>query len=102
MVLHPPEDIVVDFAEEMHFGFHSPVVADVLECGVFVEHAAIPAAHLVVGYHRAILDFLLLKHLGRFIEQVAVYPAGDCPVLFWYDLYARGYLASRFFARVWR
>ena len=84
MVMHPAEDVVVDVAEEMDFGFDAPVVTDVFEGGVFVEHAAVPAAHLVVGYHGPVLDFLLLEHFGRFVEEVAVYPVGDCPVFFWY------------------
>ena len=50
MVLHPTENVIVDVAEEMDFGLDAPVVADVFESGVFVEHAAVPAAHLVVGY----------------------------------------------------
>ena len=50
VVLHPAENVVIDFAEEVDFGLDSPVVADVFESGVFVEHAAVPAAHLVVGY----------------------------------------------------
>ena len=50
VVLHPAENVVVDFTEEVDFGLDSPVVADVFESGVFVEHAAVPAAHLVVGY----------------------------------------------------
>ena len=50
VVVHPAENVVVDVAEEMDFGLDAPVVADVFEGGVFVEHAAVPAAHLVVGY----------------------------------------------------
>ena len=50
VVLHPAENVIVDVAEEMDFGLDAPVVADVFEGGVFVEHAAVPAAHLVVGY----------------------------------------------------
>ncbi len=49
VVLHVAEDVVVDVAKEMDFGFDSPVVAYVLEGGVVVEKTAVPAAHLVVG-----------------------------------------------------
>jgi hypothetical protein len=94
VILHPPKDIVVDFTEEMHFGLNAPIVANVLERRVFVEHATVPAAHLVVGYHRAILDFLLFQHLSRFVKQIAVYPVGNCPVLLRYDLCRYGMLAS--------
>ena len=86
VVLHPAEDIIVDVAEEMDFGLDAPVVADVFESGVFVEHSAVPAAHLVVGYEGAVLDFLLFEHLCGFIEEVAVDPVGDGPVFFWYYL----------------
>ena len=50
VVLHPAENVIVDFTEEVDFGLDTPVVADVFESGVSVEHAAVPAAHLVVGY----------------------------------------------------
>ena len=50
VVLHPAENIVIDVAEEVDFGLDAPVVADVFEGGMFVEHAAVPAAHLVVRY----------------------------------------------------
>ena len=86
VVLHPAENVVVDVAEEVHFGLDAPVVANVFESGVFVEHAAVPATHLVVGYEGAVLDFLLFEHLGRFVEEVAVDPVGDGPVFFWYYL----------------
>ena len=50
VVLHPAENVIIDVAEEMDFGLNAPIVADVFEGGVFVEHAAVPAAHLVVRY----------------------------------------------------
>ena len=49
VVGHVAEDVVVDVAEEMDFGFDAPVVSCVFEGGVVVEEAAVPAAHLVVG-----------------------------------------------------
>lgn len=87
VITHPAEDIVIDIAEKVHFGLHTPVIADVLEGWVLVEHATVPTAHLVVGYHRAILDILFLEHLCRFVEQVAVDPLWDCPMFFGYDFY---------------
>jgi len=29
------------------------------------------------------LDVLFLEHFGGFVEEVVVYPVGDCPVFFW-------------------
>ena len=52
-----------------------------------VEEAAVPAAHLVVGYHGAVLDVLLFEHAGGFVEEVAVDPGGDRPVFFGDDLW---------------
>lgn len=48
IVLHVAEDIVVDVAEEVHLGLDAPVVTHVLEGRLLVEHAAVPAAHLMV------------------------------------------------------
>ena len=93
VVLHPAENVIVDFAEEVDFGLDTPVVADVFESGVFVEHAAVPAAHLVVRYHGAVLDFLLFEHLCGFVEEIAVDPVGNGPVFFWYYLYECSCLA---------
>ncbi len=41
---------------------------------MFVEEAAVPATHLVVGDHVAVLDFLLFEELGGFLEEVVVDP----------------------------
>ena len=79
---HVAEDVVVDVAEEVDFGLHAPVVAFVGEGGVFVEHAAVPAAHLVVGGEVRVLHFLLFEDVGRFFEEVRVDPGGDRPVFF--------------------
>ena len=48
VIFHIAENVVVDVAEEMDLGLHPPVVAGVGQGWVFVEHAAIPATHLVV------------------------------------------------------
>ena len=82
MVTHPAENIVVNVAEKVYLWLHAPIVADILQGWVFVEHATIPAAHLMVRYHRTILDFLFFEHLGGLIEQVAVDPGGYCPMFF--------------------
>lgn len=82
VVVHVPEDVVVDVAEEMDLGLHAPVVAGVGQRGVFVEHAAVPAAHLVVGDEVGVLDALLFEHDGGFFEEGEVDPGGDVPVFF--------------------
>lgn len=89
VILHPAENIVVNIAEEVDFRFHAPVISDIFKGGMLVEHATVPAAHLVVGYHWAILDLLLLEHLGGFVEEVAIDPLRDSPVFVWYFLYSR-------------
>lgn len=48
VVLHKAEDVVVDVAEEVHLGLHSPIILHVLQGGVFVEETAVPSAHLMV------------------------------------------------------
>jgi len=50
MVGHVAENVIVDVAEEFDLGLHTPVVFGVCERWVVVEHAGIPAAHLVVGF----------------------------------------------------
>lgn len=47
---HVAEHVVIDVAEEVDFGLHTPVVARVGEGRVVVEEAGIPSTHLVVGY----------------------------------------------------
>ena len=85
VVLHPTEDIVVDVAEEVDFGFHSPIISDIFQSRVLVEHTTIPAAHLVVRYHRPVLDFLLFQDFCGLVEKVGVDPVRDCPMLLWDD-----------------
>lgn len=84
MVLHVPENIVVDVAEEVHFGLDAPVIADVFQGRMSVEHSGVPAAHLVVGDFVAVLDLLFGENLGGFLEKVVVDPVGDGPVVFGY------------------
>lgn len=62
-ILHVSEHIVVDVAEELDIGLNAPVVAVACESRVLVEHAAVPATHLVVGDLGAVLDVLFLQHL---------------------------------------
>ncbi len=87
VVLHPAEYIVVYVAEEMYLWLNAPVVANVFEGRVFVEHAAVPSAHLMVRYEGTVLDILFLQHFGGLIEEVAVDPVGNCPMLFGDNLY---------------
>lgn len=84
MVGHVPEDIVVDVAEEMHLRLNAPVILHVFECRMFVEEAAVPSAHLVVGFHAAVLDVVFLEDLGRFFEKLHIDPRGDRPVFLRY------------------
>lgn len=60
VVLHIAEDVIVDVAEELDLGLDAPVIAVLLEGRVLVEHAAVPAAHLVVRKLGGVLDVLLL------------------------------------------
>lgn len=83
-VVHVAEDVVVDVAEEMHLGFDAPVIADVFQCRVVVEDAAVPAAHLVVGDQVAVLGAFVGEDLAAFAHEVLVDPGGDGPV-FWRD-----------------
>lgn len=80
VVLHVPENIVVDIAEVLHLGLHTPVVAVVLKDRMLVEHAAVPSAHQMVGHLVAVLDALLLEHLCRLVEKVHIDPVRDLPM----------------------
>lgn len=91
VVGHVAEDVVVDVAEEVHFGLHAPVVAGVRQGRVFVEEAAVPAAHLVVGGEVGVLHLLLFEDVGGFFEEVGVDPGGDGPVV-WGDEFWSGRL----------
>ena len=85
-ILHVPENIVVNVAEELNVGLNAPVVTVFLKSRVLVEHAAVPATHLVVGDLRAVLDVLLLQNLGGFLEELHVDPARDFPVFLGHKL----------------
>ena len=78
--LHEAEDVIVDIAEEMHFRLDAPVVPCVGESRVLVENTGVPATHLVVGHHVAVLYILLLEDLRTFLEKVFVDPARRLPV----------------------
>lgn len=67
VVVHVPEDVVVDVAEEVDVGLDAPVVPGVLERRVLVEQPAVPPAHLVVGDHLGVLDATLFEHPGRLV-----------------------------------
>ena len=82
VVFHVAEDVIVDVAKEVDFRLDAPVVADVGQRGVVVEHAGVPAAHLVVGDFAGVLDVLLFEHFGGFFKEVVVDEGGDVPVLF--------------------
>ena len=88
-VFHVAEHIVVDVAEELDVGLNAPVVAVAGESGVLVEHAAVPATHLVVGDLGAVLNVLLFQNLGRFVEELHVDPAGHFPVLLGNEFYIK-------------
>ena len=74
VICHVSEDVVIDVAEEVNFWLDPPVVAGGCKGRVFVEHAAVPAAHLVVGDDIAVLYVLFFEHCGRFIEEGVVDP----------------------------
>lgn len=81
VVVHVGEDVVVDVAEEVHLGLDAPVVARVAQGRVLVEHAAVPAAHLVVGYLVCVLHAAVLEHARRLVVDLLVDPRRRRPVL---------------------
>ena len=96
MVLHVSENVVVNVTVEMDFGLDAPVVLDVFESRMFVEDAAVPATHLVVGHFVRVLHVVFFEDFGRFDEEIVRDPGGRVPVLFGY-LFCRlsGYGAGR-------
>ena len=82
VILHITEYVIVDVAEEMDLGFHPPIVTGIRQSWMFVEHAAIPTAHLMVGFKIRILNVLFLKDGSRLLKKVLVYPAWYGPVVF--------------------
>lgn len=87
VVLHVAEDVVVDIAEEVHFGLNAPVVLRVGQSGMLVEETAVPAAHLVVGDLVCVLNVVLLEDLHGFLEKIHVDPRGHLPMFFRYHLW---------------
>lgn len=81
VVLHVPENIVIDIAEKLDLGLHTPVVAVVAEDRMPVEHSTVPSAHQVIGHLVTILDTLLLQHLRRLVEGIHVDPVRNRPML---------------------
>jgi hypothetical protein len=80
VVLHVAEDVVVDVAEELDLGLDAPVVEGVLEGGVVVEEAAVPAAHLVVGFFAGVLHVVFAEDFGAFFVEVVGDPGWGGPV----------------------
>jgi hypothetical protein len=74
VVLHPVEDVVVNVAEEVDFGLDPPVPPGGLEARVAVEEAAVPPAHLVVGFLVDELHALFLQDFYGFLVYVFVDP----------------------------
>ena len=83
-VLDESEHIIIYVTEKLDLRLDAPVVTVVLEGWVLIEQTTVPAAHLMVGYLVAILNALLLQHLGGFAEEVHVDPIGDIPVFLRY------------------
>ena len=50
------ERVIRDVAEEVDSGFDAPVVVVLLEGGMVVEEATVPAAHVAVRQHPAFAD----------------------------------------------
>lgn len=86
VVLHVPENIVVDVAKEVDLGLYAPIVLSIGKGRVLVKHATIPAAHLMVGHHIGVLNTILLQDFGRFFVKVHVDPRWHLPVLLWNQL----------------
>ena len=86
VVLHVPENIVVDIAEKLNLGLHAPVVAEVVEDRMLVKHSTVPSAHQMIGHLVTILDALLLQHLRRLVEGIHVDPVRNRPMLLGYFL----------------
>lgn len=90
VVLHIAEDVIFDIAEEMHLWFHAPVIPCVRERGVAVEHAAVPATHLVVAHHAGVLHVLSAQQLGGFFIEGFIDPSGNGPVVFGDEMVGAG------------
>ena len=74
VVLHVFEDVVVNVAEEVDLWLYPPVPPSVHQCWMFVEEAAVPATHLMIGHHGPVLYVVFLEDFGRLIEEGFVDP----------------------------
>lgn len=74
VILHIPEYVIIHITKEVNLGFDAPIVLDIFECRVLVKHPGIPAAHLMIGHHRTVLNIMLLQYARRFIKEVTVDP----------------------------
>ena len=81
VVGHVAENVIVDVAEEFDLRLDAPVVFCVREGGMMVEHAGVPAAHLVVRFKGGVLHVFLLEDASGFFEEVARYPGRCFPVI---------------------
>ena len=90
VVVHVVEHIVVDVAEEFDFGFHAPVVPVLFEVRVEKEEAAVPSAHLMIGYFVGVLYIVLFEDLDGLVKDVHGNPVRGGPVLFWDDVVGTG------------
>lgn len=66
----------------MHLGLDAPVVPNVFQGRVLVKHAAVPSAHLVIGYFLGILDARLGEDRCGFLVYSIVDPGRRSPVVF--------------------
>lgn len=94
IVLHVTEYVVVDIAEEVNIRFDTPVVLNILQCGMLVEESAVPSTHLVVRNFIGILDIVLLENLDGFLIQILVDPRWCIPMLVRNELYSESVRSS--------
>ena len=94
MIGHVAENVIVDVAEELDLGLDAPVVFGVRERWVVVEHARVPAAHLVVGFEVGVLDIVFFEDAGGFFKKFSGNPGWSGPVFAWDDMV--GALCLRF------
>lgn len=83
MVLHVPENVIVDVAEEVDMGLDTPVVLHVSHSRVLVEQPTVPAAHLVIGQLAAVLDAFFLEDLRRVFVELHADMRWRIPVFLW-------------------
>ena len=83
VVLHVMENVVVDVAEEFDLGFDAPIVADVFELRMMIEHATVPPTHLVIRNFVGVLHVLFLEYFDRLLVDIIIDPGWDGPVIAW-------------------